>query len=336
MHHPGHESYAEKLLLSISAERPDIESLRFKPDSKQSRNAAKAMTEILCNRLHRASGRQPELERNTTYQWEEGIFNCRNIADRDYLWSNIRRTVADAVHEKAAKKPVAYLLAFSSPEDTTLNVWAIPEPVLHESLSNLPAKDGGQEYTLQIFAHKQRIDHDAASPDLTSYFRKCTLSPRELLVLRESRDVDALVRRSRAIASGDEDSPEIILLKEELDNLQSRPQSPVELRKIQRLLETYERPSPITRYMKRARGTTCQLCGELGFMKRNGNRYCEVHHLFHLSKAPPPTCLGPEYIVVLCATCHRRMHYADIGEPIRDGTGWRVRIDETEHRFVTR
>jgi hypothetical protein len=27
------------------------------------------------------------------------------------------------------------------------------------------------------------------------------------------------------------------------------------------------------------------------------------------------------------------MHYADVGEPIREETGWRVRVDDTEHRF---
>jgi hypothetical protein len=63
---------------------------------------------------------------------------------------------------------------------------------------------------------------------------------------------------------------------------------------------------------------------------RNGQRYCEAHHLFHLSKNPPPECLGPEYLVVLCATCHRRMHYADVGEPVRQGQAWQVRVDDEE------
>jgi hypothetical protein len=131
------------------------------------------------------------------------------------------------------------------------------------------------------------------------------------------------------------DTPEIAQLRLELNELQSGgpPQMPDMLRKVQRVLKVYERPSPITRYVKRMRGATCQLCGELGFVKRNGKRYCEVHHLFHLSKNPPPNCLAPDYLVVLCATCHRRMHYADVGEPIREGNGWRVRVDDTEHRF---
>ena len=133
------------------------------------------------------------------------------------------------------------------------------------------------------------------------------------------------------------DSPEVIQLKEELAALQvqPQPQNPEVLRKIQRVLKTYERPIAITRYVKRTRGTTCQFCGELGFVKRNGKRYCEIHHLFHLSKNPPLDCLTPEYVVVLCATCHRRMHYADTGEPVREGEGWRVRVADVEHWFAT-
>jgi 5-methylcytosine-specific restriction endonuclease McrA len=131
------------------------------------------------------------------------------------------------------------------------------------------------------------------------------------------------------------DSPNIAQLKRQLDELQSggTPENPEVLRKIHRVLKTYERPSRITRYVKRTRGATCQLCGELGFKMRNRERYCEVHHLFHLSKNPPPKCLAPEFLVVLCGTCHRRMHYADVGEPVRDRAGWRVRVDDREYLF---
>ena len=132
------------------------------------------------------------------------------------------------------------------------------------------------------------------------------------------------------------DTDEIAQLKRQLNELCSvgLPRTPEILRQVQRVLRTYERPSSITRYVKRTRGATCQLCADLGFVKRNGTRYCEVHHLFHLSKNPPPNCLAPEYLVVLCATCHRRLHYADVGEPERDERRWRVRVDEIEHRFM--
>jgi hypothetical protein len=94
-------------------------------------------------------------------------------------------------------------LAFSNPSETTLNIWAVPEPILHASLSSLPPKAGGQgqEYTIQIFTGKQRIEHYAASPDLAPYFRQLERSPQELRALEESRDVDALVKSDRDTAN---------------------------------------------------------------------------------------------------------------------------------------
>jgi hypothetical protein len=132
------------------------------------------------------------------------------------------------------------------------------------------------------------------------------------------------------------ESPEIKTLRAELSALQrpQQPKTPDTLKKIQKVLKACERPSSITRYVKRTRGSMCQLCGFEGFRMRNGKLYCEVHHLFHLSKNPPPMCLGPEYLIVLCATCHRRMHYADVGEPRREETGWRVSVDGKEVVFA--
>jgi 5-methylcytosine-specific restriction endonuclease McrA len=122
---------------------------------------------------------------------------------------------------------------------------------------------------------------------------------------------------------------EIAALRSRLRKLQppTQPKTPETLKEIQRVLKTYERPSAITRYVKQTRGSTCQLCGYKGFKKRNGKLYCEVHHIFHLSKNPPPMCLGPEYLVVVCATCHRRMHYADVSDATREEKGWRVSIN---------
>jgi 5-methylcytosine-specific restriction endonuclease McrA len=130
--------------------------------------------------------------------------------------------------------------------------------------------------------------------------------------------------------------PEIMTLRAELSALErpQQPKTPETIKKIQKLLKSYERPSSITRYVKQTRGSTCQLCGFRGFRTRKGKLYCEVHHLFHLSNNPPPMCLGPEHLIVLCATCHRRMHYADVGEPRREETGWRVSVDGHQVLFT--
>lgn len=132
------------------------------------------------------------------------------------------------------------------------------------------------------------------------------------------------------------DPPKIAALRARLRTLQrpTQPKTPERLKEIQRVLKTYERPSAITKYVKQTRGSRCQLCRYKGFKKRDGKLYCEVHHLFHLSKNPPPMCLGPEYLIVLCATCHRRMHYADVGDAVRDEMGWRVNVDGEKIVFV--
>jgi hypothetical protein len=77
---------------------------------------------------------------------------------------------------------------------------------------------------------------------------------------------------------------------------------PLALRKKRRILEAYERPSWVTNEVKRQRGDACQLCGVRGFVKRDGERYCEVHHLFHLADEPPDDCLSAEHVVVLCVS----------------------------------
>jgi len=199
-----HDSYARELLLCLSNDYQEDEGLTLQPDHAQSRNAARAMTAILCHRLSKKSGQEPTRKANTTYEWKQGAFNCRNIADRDYLWTNMRRNVADAIHESAKQKPMAYLLAFATPSDTTLSVWAIPEPILYDSLGRLRLEEAGQKYTLQIFPDKQRIEHDELSTDLLPYFRQLPLSGKELLVLKQSREVDESAKRERAIARGEE------------------------------------------------------------------------------------------------------------------------------------
>jgi hypothetical protein len=204
-----HENYAKDLLLSLSDDSPETENVNFVLNPTQSRNAARAMTAILCHRLIKKSKHRPIHKMGTTYEWKQGVFNCRNIADRDYLWTNLRRNFANEIHDAARTKAVAYLLACSSPLVPTLFVWSIPEPVVYESLSSLVLKEGGQDYTIQITTDKQRIEHYAGSPDLREYFHGLPLSRHELLVLQESRDVDASVRQDRAIAKELEDSDDV-------------------------------------------------------------------------------------------------------------------------------
>lgn len=113
------------------------------------------------------------------------------------------------------------------------------------------------------------------------------------------------------------------------------PKDPGILRKVKRILPLYERPSAVTNHVKAIRGDRCQLCGVRGFVMRNGRRYCEIHHVFHLANDPPVDCLKAEYVVVLCATCHRRMHYAQVSIPQRHDSGWTLDVDGDRVYFDT-
>jgi predicted restriction endonuclease len=192
-----HERYAAELLSSIDSDRTGTDNVDFATDWGQSRNAARAIKALICARLSKGSGHDVTLRANTTYSWKDGVFHSRNIADRDYLWTNLRRSVADAMHSTATELPVAYLLAFSDPAGTTLTTWALPEPILYDSLPSLPLKQGEQDYNIQIFPMKQRIDRSAESPDLSPFFREYLLSPQELQILAEARETDAFVKRQR-------------------------------------------------------------------------------------------------------------------------------------------
>jgi len=198
-----HKQYAIDLLTDLSVDQPEIKDLNFDADRAQVRNAAKAMTAILCHRLLKKSKHNPIHKANTTYEWKEGIFNSRNIADRDYMWTNIRRNLADEIHKIGQSKPAVYLLACWKPTDTMINVWAIPEPILHDSLSSLLFEEKGQKYTLQIKTEKQRIERFDASPDLTPYYRRIQLAGQELLILKESREADASAKKERETAHGE-------------------------------------------------------------------------------------------------------------------------------------
>ncbi len=87
------------------------------------------------------------------------------------------------------------------------------------------------------------------------------------------------------------------------------------------LAARYERPNRVTKFLKERLGPTCQVCGLDGFLMRNGKRYCEVHHLFHLAKRLPGS-LSPSQLIIVCPTCHRKLHYAPTTDPVEADGIW--------------
>ncbi len=87
-------------------------------------------------------------------------------------------------------------MASSNPSDAKMRVWAIPEPIVHESLSSLPLKEDGQSYAFEIFPEEQRIKHFDASPDLSPFSKELWLSQQEMAVLHASREADKFKKES--------------------------------------------------------------------------------------------------------------------------------------------
>lgn len=50
----------------------------------------------------------------------------------------------------------------------------------------------------------------------------------------------------------------------------------------------------------------CEICGVLGFLKPDGSRYAEAHHIGELAKTKID---NPSVMICVCPTCHRVIHY---------------------------
>jgi 5-methylcytosine-specific restriction endonuclease McrA len=123
----------------------------------------------------------------------------------------------------------------------------------------------------------------------------------------------------------------------ELNDLQNRIQAfneiyrQVEPRKQKRVSEYVSRPNVITDYLKKYRNFTCQMCGEAGFLQKNGTRYVEAHHIIEMHKLLPGS-LCSDNIVVLCANCHKKIHYASVSYETGDTNN--IVIWVNNERFV--
>jgi 5-methylcytosine-specific restriction endonuclease McrA len=67
--------------------------------------------------------------------------------------------------------------------------------------------------------------------------------------------------------------------------------------------------------LKRAKGK-CEFCGELGFMKPDGTRYLESHHVIALARDGADRLTN---VIALCPNDHREAHFGERGEEIEKG-----------------
>ena len=76
------------------------------------------------------------------------------------------------------------------------------------------------------------------------------------------------------------------------------------------IVNRFDRDERLSKYIKELYNWKCQFPNcELSFLKRDGQPYIEVHHLFALSKDGHDSI---ENILVVCAHHHRMLEYADV------------------------
>ena len=110
-----------------------------------------------------------------------------------------------------------------------------------------------------------------------------------------------------------------------LDKLDKKYSSAPDFKK--RMTGYFNRPSALRDALIRIKGTQCQICGIDGFYKKNSNeKYCEIHHMIELNQNAPKS-LQSWNVVVVCATCHRRLHYGNVSSVLNANGQWEISLD---------
>ncbi len=104
---------------------------------------------------------------------------------------------------------------------------------------------------------------------------------------------------------------DINLLKNKAIQVNPRPQQIVQT------INTYPRNNAIKNYVKKRSNYSCEkpYCNYQAFIKENGERYIEVHHIIPLSEGGEDSIYNT---VALCPNCHRALHYASNRYELRE------------------
>lgn len=105
--------------------------------------------------------------------------------------------------------------------------------------------------------------------------------------------------------------------------------------KLVSISERIARPGALSRLVKQLQGYRCQLCGVHGFQMKNGSTYAEAHHLIELHRLVPGS-LCSDNIVVVCAGCHRMLHYASKEIRNAQSTSFEIKLADGPWRKVDR
>ncbi len=103
---------------------------------------------------------------------------------------------------------------------------------------------------------------------------------------------------------------DIRLLQNKVQNMDTTPVQ------TQREVTVFARNNALRALVKLRASYSCEMpnCEYVGFEKKDGEKYIEVHHLTPLSDGGEDSILNT---VALCPTCHRKMHYSQNKEELK-------------------
>lgn len=104
---------------------------------------------------------------------------------------------------------------------------------------------------------------------------------------------------------------DINLLRQRVQNINVNPIQ------VKRSINVYSRNNALRALVKARANYCCEMpdCDYIGFEKSNGEQYIEVHHLIPLANGGEDSLLNT---VALCPNCHRKMHYSNNKEELKN------------------
>ncbi len=125
---------------------------------------------------------------------------------------------------------------------------------------------------------------------------------------RTSEETIATYLEDNNIPNGYPIPEEKELIKAELAKLNKEFSSSTPERK-EYTSERIERNQRVVGLLKKSHPKKCQICEIEHFITKTRERYCEVHHIVELSKGGSQ---ATDNCLVICPTCHRKMHRANV------------------------
>lgn len=181
--------------LRDSAESPR----QFTVNRQTSRNAASCVTALICHRLA-ASGSSPELIKQTTFRWSNGVINIRN-AVKDHHWTNLRLPFMSSFEEDTANTQTAFLLLAWPPNEKILHAWVVPGVVVRDAMPEFAIGEQIDKRTVRITPARHVFEGCGNSPDLKPFYSQITWSTEEFQLLSEALTADETLRARRKDAA---------------------------------------------------------------------------------------------------------------------------------------